>query len=62
MPDADIQKLWVDPPSGWRFGFPKIWDKAKNPDFKLWLTSQGYPEQEYEKYNGNYIRYWEAHD
>lgn len=56
------EKLWVDPPSGWRFGFPKIWDKVKYPDFKSWLIYQGYPEEEYERYNGNYIRYWEAND
>ena len=60
MLTQEIKKVWVDPPSGWRYGFPKVWDKVEHPDFKTWLFSEGYPEQEYEKFNGDYIRYWEA--
>jgi len=56
----DFVKVWVDPPNGWRYGFPKVWDKESHPDFKAWLFSQGYPKEEYESYQGNYIRYWEA--
>jgi len=36
---------WIDPPSGWRYNFPKIL-----PDYvvniKLWLLDNGYPQAE----------------
>lgn len=33
--------VYVDPPSGWRFGFPKIWDQKG--DIGEWLKREGYP-------------------
>ena len=40
-----MAKIWVDPsPGGWRYGFPKLYDKKKDgPDLKEWLVKQGYP-------------------
>lgn len=36
-----------DPPSGWRYGFPKaIPDGLENKDFMSWLVSEGYPQKE----------------
>ena len=46
----------VDPPSGWRYGFPKRWDPVKAPDLKEWFISEGYPEEDIElamKYSRN---------
>jgi hypothetical protein len=37
-------KQWIDPPSGWRYGFPKIW--SGEGDVMEWLISQGYPQRE----------------
>lgn len=51
--------VWVDPPSGWKYGFPKMWDcKGEMYD---WLVSEGYPESEIQAY-GEYffIRSWDA--
>lgn len=42
MPLGD--KMWVDPPTGSAYGFPRIWDKTKQPDFSLWLLECGYPQ------------------
>lgn len=37
----------IDPPSGWRYGFPKpIPEDVK--DIKKWLIDNGYPEKEIE--------------
>lgn len=37
----------IDPPSGWRYGFPKpIPEDVK--DIKTWLIDNGYPEKEIE--------------
>jgi hypothetical protein len=54
-------KLWVDPPEGWRYGFPQIWDGSKDPDFYNWLFWAGYPVEVQESYGNHfYIRMWEA--
>ena len=41
-------KQWVDPPSGWRWGFPKVWDPQAHPDIAQWFVEQGLPETELE--------------
>ena len=52
-------KLWIDPPSGWRYGFPKIWDPVAEPDLKVWLIQSGYPESEV-NFGLQYYRQWVA--
>ena len=34
----------VDPPSGWRYGFPRLYDPATDGDVTEWLIAHGYPE------------------
>lgn len=41
-------QIWVDPPEGWMYGFPKLWDKTKQPDFGVWLLENGYPQSKIE--------------
>lgn len=54
-------KLWVDPPSGWRYGFPKVWDGTKDPDVDNWMRQVGYPDEVRESYGKHfYMRMWEA--
>ena len=36
--------VWIDPPSGWRYGFPKLYDREKYPDSTQWLLDNGYPQ------------------
>ena len=67
-----MTKLWVDPPSGWMFGFPKIWDRTIHPDVKAWLVNEGYPQEEINKYSfveedgtiedNFYCRFWGVKD
>lgn len=40
----DADELLVDPPSGWRFGFPKVWNRKTHPDMRAWLVENGYPQ------------------
>jgi hypothetical protein len=54
-----MNKLWIDPPSGWRYGFPKIWDPQQEPDLQVWLIQSGYPEHEV-KFGLQYYRQWVA--
>jgi len=50
--------LYVDPPSGWKYGFPKIYPEGiKN--FHDWLVSEGYPKQLIEDLGDNFwCRQW----
>jgi hypothetical protein len=54
-----MNKLWIDPPSGWRYGFPKIWDPQAEPDLQVWLIESGYPEDQV-KLGLVYYRQWVA--
>lgn len=52
-------KVWADPPSGSIYGFPRIWDKTKQPDYGLWLLENGYPQRDLELAE-KYSRFWLA--
>lgn len=47
--------MWVDPPSGWRYGFPKIYKHDRS--VKQWLIDNGYPENDVD-WAAEYIRCW----
>ena len=53
-----MAKYWVDPPSGWMYGFPKIWDSEVDPLMSIWIFEQGYPQGEML----GYIRVWPAEE
>ena len=36
--------LYVDPPEGWRYGFPKAVPKDREADLLEWIVEQGYPK------------------
>ena len=54
-----MKKIIVDPPSGWRYGFPKECPRdVKN--FNEWLVDNGYPQKEIDLWKGNVpCRCWE---
>ena len=49
-PECAIAPAWmarpfyVDPASGWKYGFPKLHDPAKDGDLNAWLVANGYPK------------------
>lgn len=53
--------LFVDPESGWLYGFPRAWDldkpfnESSRQEKVAWLISKGYPEQLAKKTS---LRYW----
>jgi hypothetical protein len=57
-------KVWVDPPSGWRWGFPKIYDRIEDgDDIMAWIVEQGYPQAEINNLKEHFhYRVWEASD
>ena len=44
-PQWTSRPYWVDPPSGWRYGFPRLYDPAADGDMTAWMIRQGYPER-----------------
>lgn len=54
----------IDPPSGWRYGFPKAYDRViDGDDFRAWLLREGYPQAEIDRMGDHfYVRQWEESD
>ena len=55
----------VDPPEGWRYGFPKVCDKEfkTGEEFNDWLVENGYPRKVIESYGKWFAcRWWEEDD
>ncbi len=55
----------IDPPNGWRYGFPKmlplIPKEGKNFKLKKWLIDEGYPPHEIADAGINFqCRMWET--
>ena len=52
---------YVDPPSGWKYGFPMVWDRESEPDMRAWLVQNGYPQKEIDRLGDHfYVRCWNA--
>jgi hypothetical protein len=57
---AKKKVLMVDPPSGWKYGFPKPLPDPQPEDMVAWYISEGYPQKEIDRYGEHfYCRYWE---
>jgi hypothetical protein len=55
----------VDPPEGWKYGFPKVMpDEVFNgsrKDFEVWMVAQGYPQELIKQGMLRYCRYFSYH-
>lgn len=47
-------KKYIDVPSGWRYGFPKVLPEGVKPD-NAWLVANGYPQEEIDRWEGEPI-------
>lgn len=55
-----MTRLMVDPPTGWKYGFPKVCPKDHQHRILDWIKEQGYPDKEIEACGKHfYIRCWE---
>ena len=52
---------FIDPPSGWKYGFPKAVPDPQPENMLEWLLEQGYPQKEIDAC-GDYFftRQWEV--
>jgi hypothetical protein len=60
--EADMGARIVDPPSGWRYGFPKPlparYDELSFDDKMKWFVDNGYPQSEIDKGMLKHCRSW----
>ena len=53
----------IDPPGGWKYGFPKVVPSPAPEDLMAWLVSEGYPQEQIDKMGDQfYCRHWEEED
>jgi hypothetical protein len=58
-----MSKLWVDPPEGWKYGFPAIYDSETDGQMSEWIVNKGYPVQTIKEYGEQWhIRCWPAEE
>jgi hypothetical protein len=51
--------MWVDPPEGWKFGFPAIYDPNTDGQMSEWIVRKGYPLLTIKEYGDSWaVRCW----
>ena len=50
-------KFYVDPPSGWQYGFPAPYDQSKDGTIEEFLIAKGYPKKDV-KWASENCRMW----
>jgi hypothetical protein len=54
---------YVDPPSGWKYGFPKAIPDDRMSDLVEWLVEEGYPRPAIKALGAHfYCRFWEEEE
>ena len=47
---------YIDPPHGWRYGFPKVLPEGIK-DITMWLLENGYPSEEIDYWKNSSMKY-----
>jgi len=57
----DTRNMIVDPPSGWKYGFPRPYINKEKVPLNEWLLDKGYPQREIDLWGGGEVpcRWWE---
>jgi len=50
----------IDPPSGWKYGFPRPFDIKIDQTVEEWLVEKGYPQSLVDQGMTRHCRYWES--
>jgi|GEM_PF-6775565 len=64
-PDLSIKssRVWIDPPEGWKFGFPAIYDPDTDGQMSEWIVNKGYPIEVIKEYGEQWmVRTWPAEE
>lgn len=60
MPEETTSKLtnnkvlWIDPPEGWRYGFPRAVPEGIEDGIHEWMIKVGYPKEKMEAYGESF--------
>lgn len=54
-------KIMIDPPNGWRYGFPREYINESNLSIEDWLVANGYPAED-AAFASDWLRFWEVED
>ncbi len=57
-----MKVMVYDPPSGWRYGFPKQYLPLENEAIEQTLLRDGYPQKEIDWGGATHVRFWETED
>jgi len=53
--------IWVDPPEGWKYGFPAIYDPDTDGQMSEWIVNKGYPLEVIKEYGEAWsVKCWPA--
>ena len=56
---SNMKVHYIDPPSGWKYGFPKVLPEGVDNTIQ-WLLDNGYPQREIDAYGNHfYCTHWE---
>lgn len=54
------EEVWIDPPSGWMYGFPKRMPLSEKDPVE-WIISQGYPRSMVDSFKDHFhCRMWKV--
>lgn len=54
--------VMYDPPSGWRYGFPRLYKPLPGEPVTETLKRDGYPQKEIDCGGAEHVRFWETED
>ena len=55
-----MKMMMIDPPEGWRYGFPREFDPKEGQSVEDWFIEKGYPESLISKGWLKWCRSWET--
>ena len=54
-----LHMMWIDPPEGWKYGFPAIYDPNTDGQLSEWIVKRGYPISLIQEYGDVWsVRCW----
>lgn len=56
------QEMMYDPPTGWRYGFPKIYRPVEGETIEDTLERDGYPRAMADDFGGKHCRFWHVEE
>lgn len=56
--DKQLVGKWIDPPTGWMYGFPKQFLPTEGQTLRDFIEASGYPMKDWDNWAKNHVRFW----